>query len=104
MVLVDMLSSTNDSGVDICQFNQQTKSWFNLFLPIYPSKHITPYMHALLWHVPEFLELHGTLYLFTQPCLENLNDKTTTDFFRSAWSIWRILVAWQLSCSNCSTV
>jgi hypothetical protein len=40
-------------------------------------------MHALVWHVPEFLHLYGTICPFTQQGLEKLNDKTTKDYF---WS------------------
>ena len=40
-------------------------------------------MHALVWHVPEFIELHGKISPFTQQGLEKLNDKTTKYFFRS---------------------
>jgi hypothetical protein len=41
-------------------------------------------MHALVWHVPEFLSLSdGTICPFTQQGLEKLNDRTTKDYFRS---------------------
>lgn len=40
-------------------------------------------MHALVWHVPEFIQLYGSISPFTQQGLEKLNDKTTKDYFRS---------------------
>ncbi len=40
-------------------------------------------MHALVWHVPEFLHLYGTICPFTQQGLEKLNEKTTKDYFQS---------------------
>jgi hypothetical protein len=40
-------------------------------------------MHALLWHMPEFLELYGKMHSFTQQGLEKLNNKTMKNFFRS---------------------
>jgi hypothetical protein len=83
MSLIETLSSSNSAEVNVEKFKQDTQSWFELFLSIYPAKHVTPYMHALLWHVPEFLELYGKIHPFTQQGLEKLNDKTTKDFFRS---------------------
>ena len=56
---------------------QKSKSFLEQFLKIYETKHVTPYMHALVWHVPEFIELHGKISPFTQQGLEKLNDKTT---------------------------
>ena len=50
---------------------------------LYHTKHVTPYMHALLWHVPEFVQMKGNITPFTQQGLEELNDKTTKDYFRS---------------------
>ena len=40
-------------------------------------------MHALVWHVPEFIQMYGCITPFTQQGLEKLNDKTTKDYFRS---------------------
>ena len=63
--------------------HQKSKLFLDLFLSLYQTKHVTPYMHALTWHVPEFIELYGKISIFTQQGLEKLNDKTTKNFFRS---------------------
>ena len=40
-------------------------------------KHVTPYIHALVAHLPEFLTLHGSIIPFMQQSLEWLNDQYT---------------------------
>lgn len=82
MSITDMLSSSN-LNQSIEQFQQKSKAFMDQFLQLYHTKHVTPYMHALLWHVPEFLKLYGQICSFTQQGFEKLNDKTTKDFFRS---------------------
>ena len=57
-------------------------SWFDDFLALFQSKDITPYIHAFVNHVPEFLGLHGSLNLFNQQGLEKFNDVTTKIFLK----------------------
>lgn len=81
--IAGLLSSTNQNEISVQEFSNKTKLWLDLFLSLYQMKHVTPYMHALVWHVPEFLHLYNSICPFTQQGLEKLNDKTTKDFFRS---------------------
>ena len=83
LAIAELSSSSNKDEIDIEEFSRETKVWLELFLSMYQTKHVTPYMHALVWHVPEFLRLFGSICPFTQQGLEKLNDKTTKDFFRS---------------------
>lgn len=53
-----------------------------LFLSVYQTKSIPPYMHLLVSHIPQFLEIYGTIAPFSQG-LEKLNDDLTKDYFRS---------------------
>ena len=80
--ITNMLSS---SGPQVSKehIQQKYKSFLEKFLKLYQTKHVTPYMHSLVWHVPEFIELYGKISPFTQQGLEKLNDKTTKYFFRS---------------------
>lgn len=59
------------------------KAWFELFLKVYQAKDVTPYMHALHCHVPEFLSLYQNIAYYTQQDLEKYNDRASKDFFRS---------------------
>ncbi len=54
-----LMQTMNDIQLEVLK--QDIKNWMGLFLEIYQTKHATPYMHALLQHVPEFIELHGSL-------------------------------------------
>ena len=41
----------------------KTATWFKKFLKIYQTKDVTPYMHALYAHVPQFLQLYSNITL-----------------------------------------
>ena len=69
---------------DIDQFDVSVKSWVTIFLEIYQTKDITPYIHAFSMHVPQFLRLYGNIVQFTQQGLEKLNDLTTRYFHGSS--------------------
>ena len=68
---------------EIIQLQGDIKSWFGLVLSVYQAKHVTPYMHALHCHVPEFLKLYQNMAYYTQQGLEKYNDRASKDFFRS---------------------
>lgn len=58
--------------------------WVVQFIDIYHTRHITPYIHAMKYHVGEFLRLHGAILPFTQQGLEKYNDVITKNFFRAS--------------------
>ena len=62
---------------DIQDFTTRVKTWLSVFLSVYQTKHITPYIHIFVNHVPEFLNLCGSLSPFSQQGLEKLNDNIT---------------------------
>ena len=43
----------------------------------------TPYMHSLVMHVSEFIDLYVSLKPFSQQGLEKLSDLTTIHYMRS---------------------
>ena len=49
----------NKDGVE--SFKDRVRKWMTLFLTVYQTKHVTPYMHLLVSHIPQFLEMYGTL-------------------------------------------
>ena len=65
------------------KFNVDAKKWVCKFTTIYQKKNVTPYMHIMAMHVPEFLLKYKTLVIFTQQGMEKLNDQTTIDFAKS---------------------
>ena len=83
MELIGDLKLDFTSEDDILQLQGDIKSWFGIFLNVYQAKDVTPYMHALHCHVPEFLSLHQNIAYDTQQGLEKHNDRASEDFFRS---------------------
>ena len=82
-----MLNTELPQDFDPCDaelLKKQVTSWFEKFLFVYQTKDVTPYMHALYAHVPEFLTLHKNLEYFTQQGIEKYNDITSKNFFRSS--------------------
>ena len=69
------------------------KEWVLKFTTIYQSKNVTPYIHILAMHIPEFLLIYKNLVFFTQQGMEKLNDQTTIDFTRSTNHNYRSLEA-----------
>ena len=67
----------------LTQAVKKSKKWTTLFLEVYQTKHVTSYVHTLIYHIPESISLHGSLALFSQQGLERLNDTITKDYFRS---------------------
>ena len=57
-------------------------SWLKLFLGCYSTKDVTPYIHAFVNHVCEFLYKYHNISFFNQQGLEKLNETTTKMFFR----------------------
>ena len=58
---------------EVDDFQRLARSFLREFLEIYPSKKVTPYMHVLVFHVPEMLRKHGSISVFEQQGLERLN-------------------------------
>lgn len=56
--------------------------WMALFTSVYQTKHVTPYMHVMVSHIPEFLKLYGSIAPFSQQGLEKLNNEITKSYFR----------------------
>lgn len=67
----------------LTNLKSRLKRWILLFLSVFQTKHVTPYMHVLISHIPEFLSLYGSISQFSQQGLEKLNDDITKDYFRS---------------------
>lgn len=74
---------TLNSDCDHTTVASNAKAWVGDFCSLYQTKHVTPYVHALAMHVPQFIELYGNLTKFTEQGLEKLNDLTTQHYLRS---------------------
>ena len=83
LLLNESIRSEALSSAEISAFASDAKSWLQLFLQVYQTKCVTPYMHALVSHMPEFLTIHGAVNPFTQQGVEKLNDQYTHFYFHS---------------------
>jgi len=54
----------------------------DLFLSIYQTSKVPPYIHLLCFHIPDLYEKYGPLNYFSGQGLEKLNDLTATQLFR----------------------
>ena len=68
---------------DIENYEKLSREWGFEYLKICHTKEVTPYIHAVIFYVGEFLRIHGCLLPFTQHGLEKHNDTMTKDYFCS---------------------
>ena len=66
----------------IRSFEVQSIAFVDSFVYLYPAKHVTPYMRCMMFHVAEFMVLHGSILPLTQQGLEKYNNIMTKDYFR----------------------
>ena len=63
------------SSVEAMKISKDAKDWVVKFTAIYQSKNVTPYIHILAMHIPEFLHKYKSLVVFTLQGMEKLNDE-----------------------------
>ena len=58
------------SAEAIKKFEDEARSWRQLFISVYHESHVTPYIHAMMNHVSEFnMSIHGSILPFIQQSL-----------------------------------
>lgn len=62
---------------------QNTSNWLKTFLSVYHRSDVTPYIHAFVNHLHEFVRSVDNVDHFNLEGLEKLNDMTTIDYFRA---------------------
>ena len=83
MEIIGDLNLDYTSEDTIMQLKAKIVAWYNAFLQAYQTKDVTPYMHALCSHVPQFLSLYQNIAYYTQQGMEMYNDRASRDYFRS---------------------
>ena len=84
MEIIGDLKLDYKTDESIVQLEEKIKGWFKIFLSLYQAKDVTPYMHALYSHVPEFLKLYKNVAFFSQQGIEKYNDVASKNYFRSS--------------------
>jgi hypothetical protein len=96
MDLYDTMSQYHPSDDSINSFQSRAKAWVSEFLTpssgkrnssqyvrgLYCKEDVTPYMHAMVFHVPEFLQLYRGIRLFSCESLEKKNHVQVLSWFR----------------------
>lgn len=82
--LINTVRADSITAEEIDKFETEGQAWLRCFLSIYQTKNVTPYMHLMIAHLPEFLRIHGSISPFTQQGLEKLNDVYTQFYFRGS--------------------
>ena len=85
--------SLSVSDADADRFGVHAKEWVTAFTAVYQTKNVTPYIHLMAMHNPEFLKKYKNFIQFTQKGMEKLNDQTSIDFARSTNHNYRTLEA-----------
>ena len=55
---------------EIKDFTKRASDWVTLFTSVYQTKHVTPYIHVLVAHLPTIMKDHGNIRMFSQQGLE----------------------------------
>ena len=63
-------------------FHEEAKEFARTMRLVYRDWNMTPYVHALVWHIPQFLELYGTIYQFNCQLVEKKNHQQTSIYHR----------------------
>ncbi len=78
----EIIRGVKDIRYDACELKEKTREWLELYLTVYSKTTVTPYMHAFVSHLPEFVHMYKDINSFNCQGIEKLNDLTTNQFFR----------------------
>ena len=77
--LYSIVASRELSDEDMTAYFERAKGWVNLFTSLrderigYKRANVTPYMHAMVYHIPTFFEKYRAVKLFTGQGVEKNN-------------------------------
>ena len=78
--ILAIIKRDNSNNFDKNGLIVRLRDWLSDFIIVEPK--ITPYIHIFCFHVPEFIEVHGDLNLFSMQGLEHLNHFSKVNYFR----------------------
>ncbi|RHZ61852.1 hypothetical protein Glove_345g94 [Diversispora epigaea] len=75
-----------DFNTDAKMFSNDTHAWLHQFLnsDFYQASDITPYIHVLVYHIPEMIKIHNHFGLAAFSCsaVEKKNHQQVSHFFK----------------------
>jgi hypothetical protein len=78
----ELMTLVKQCQIDSVDLKERTGEWLKLFLKVYNKTTVTPYMHAFVQHLHEFVFLYKDINAFNCQGLEKLNDMTTGQYFK----------------------
>ncbi len=83
---IKVFDSKDDSiriDEDVASLKNDLKDWLEIYILLSGRDHITPYIHAFVFHIPEFILKYRKINLYNVQGLEKLNDLVTKSYHRS---------------------
>ena len=80
---LEIVNLVKDVAIEASELAKRTKEWLKLYLSVYNKTTVTPYIHAFVAHLHEFVNLYKDINAFNCQGLEKLNDLSTTQYFMS---------------------
>lgn len=77
------VSEITIENLDMVSFKERLRNWLYFYKKIDIMENTSPYVHAFVFHMPEFLKIHGRINLYNCQGLEKLNDISTKFYFNS---------------------
>ena len=74
--------TSSPSYLSPAEFHRTAKLFSRKLRVVYKDINITPYIHCLVFHIPQFLEMYGTIYQFNCQLVEKKNQQHTSFFHR----------------------
>ncbi len=65
LLLIDNMQNLEKNSNQITKFQDNAKKWVRSYTKLYQSKDVTPYMHILMNHVHETVNMNGNMTKFT---------------------------------------
>ncbi|XP_048575757.1 uncharacterized protein LOC116617653 isoform X2 [Nematostella vectensis] len=86
MVLTDALGANpgDEAYLRADAFQEKARQWGTKFRKATFDEDVIPYIHVLVYHVPQFLEIHGTIHQFNCQTVEKKNHMQNKTFHRGS--------------------
>lgn len=78
--LCKIITNKDSTSAEVTMYFEMSKEWINKFTSLrnklldYKGAAVTPYMHALVCHIPIFMQKYNSVKLFTGQGVEKNND------------------------------
>lgn len=79
----DSQEDTSQIDEEVIGLKQDLKERWEIYILLSARDHITPYIHAFVFHIPDFIIRFRKVNLYNVQGLEKLNDLVTNNYHRS---------------------